>query len=226
MSPAGCRSSFIIFTLFNSGKTNYQLPITNYPIICVPSGNFGNLAAGILAHISGLPCEKFIAATNANDVIPQFLECGEMKIKSSVATLSNAMDVANPSNFVRILEIFNNDYLDLKEENESCQRIGRKDDQNDARSLRKIQLHSRPARRGRFLRARKISEIYPDRKGFFLETAHAIKFDSVEKIIGTCSEMPETVKNLFEKEKFKTEIEANYEDLKEILLEKFNTEVA
>ena len=60
----------------------------------------------------------------------------------------------------------------------------------------------------------------PNKKGIFLETAHAVKFDSVEKIIGTSGEMPETVKNLFKKEKFKTEIEANYEDLKEILLDK------
>ena len=61
----------------------------------------------------------------------------------------------------------------------------------------------------------------PAKKGFFLETAHPVKFDSVEKILGTSGEMPEAVKNLFEKEKNKTEIEANYEDLKEILLEKF-----
>ena len=74
------------------------------PIVCVPSGNFGNICAGILAHVSGLPVEKFIAACNANDVIPNFLQTGKLQTKPSVATLSNAMDVANPSNFVRVLK--------------------------------------------------------------------------------------------------------------------------
>ena len=89
------------------------------PVISVPSGNFGNICAGILAYISGLPVNKFIAATNANDIIPNFLKSGIMELKSSVATLSNAMDVANPSNFVRILEMFDRDYLNLREKMQS-----------------------------------------------------------------------------------------------------------
>ncbi len=93
---------------------NFKSEILN-PIVSVPSGNFGNICAGILAHVSGLPVKKFIAACNANDVIPNFVKTGKMENKLSVATLSNAMDVANPSNFVRILEIFDNDYLNLKE---------------------------------------------------------------------------------------------------------------
>ena len=84
------------------------------PVICVPSGNFGNVCAGILAHISGLPAKKIIAATNANDVIPKFMESGNLKPQQSVSTLSNAMDVGNPSNFVRILEIFQKDFAELK----------------------------------------------------------------------------------------------------------------
>jgi threonine synthase len=79
------------------------------PVISVPSGNFGNLAAGMLAYRSGLPVRKFIAACNANDVVPEFFRTGVYNSRSAVPTLSNAMDVGDPSNFVRILELFNGD---------------------------------------------------------------------------------------------------------------------
>ena len=76
------------------------------PVICVPSGNFGNICAGILARISGLPVTHFIAALNANDVVYRYLQHGLFEPRPAVATLSNAMDVGNPSNFIRILQIF------------------------------------------------------------------------------------------------------------------------
>ena len=190
------------------------------PTVCVPSGNFGNICAGILAHISGLPCERFIAACNANDVIPRFLRSGEMETKKSVATLSNAMDVANPSNFVRILEIFDNDYLNLKEKLEAVSIS----DEITAETMREVfekyNYVLDPHGAVGFYALEKYLEKNPHQKGIFLETAHPIKFDSVEKIIGTSGEMPETVKDLFSREKQSVEIEANYEDLKEILLKK------
>jgi len=197
----------------------WQNEIAN-PVICVPSGNFGNICAGILAHISGLPCEKFIAATNANDVIPNFLESGNMEIKSSVATLSNAMDVANPSNFVRILEIFGQNYLNLKEKMEAVS----VSDDTTAQTMRnvfeKYDYVLDPHGAVGFYALEKYLEKNHGKKGFFLETAHPIKFDSVEKIVGTYGEMPESVKDLFSKTKQSVEMDANYEDLKEILLKK------
>ncbi len=78
---------------------------TSSPVISVPSGNFGNICAGLLAHRSGLPVKHFIAACNANDVVTRYLETGNYLPQKSIATLSNAMDVGNPSNFVRILAI-------------------------------------------------------------------------------------------------------------------------
>ncbi len=192
------------------------------PIISVPSGNFGNICAGLLAHVSGLPCRKFIAATNANDVIPQFLESGEMKIKSSVVTLSNAMDVANPSNFVRILEIFEQDYLDLKEKIKAVS----VSDETTARTMREVFKKYRyvldPHGAVGFYALEKYLEENPDEKGFFLETAHPIKFDSVEKIIGTHGEPPDSVKKLFSRQKHSVEMDINYDDLKEILLGKID----
>ena len=83
------------------------------PVISVPSGNFGNICAGILAYRSGLPFQHFIAACNANNVVPKFMETQQYEPKNSVSTISNAMDVGNPSNFIRILEIFQHQFADL-----------------------------------------------------------------------------------------------------------------
>lgn len=189
------------------------------PIICVPSGNFGNICAGILAHISGLPVKKFIAATNANDVIPNFLQTGKMEEKSSVATLSNAMDVAKPSNFVRILEIFDNKYLNLKEKMESVSIS----DEQTAETMREVfkdygyilDPHGAVG-----FRALADYLAKNEGEGFFLETAHPIKFDSVEEIIGTFGETPESVKELFDRDKQSIEMKSNYDDLKSLLLER------
>ncbi len=211
---------FYYFYAFQQWQIRNPKPEIRNPIVSVPSGNFGNICAGILAHISGLPVEKFIAATNANDVIPQFLESGEMRITNSISTLSNAMDVANPSNFVRILEIFGQNYLNLKEKMQAVS----VSDEKTTETMREVYKNYRyildPHGAVGFYALEKYLEKHSDKKGFFLETAHPVKFDSVEKILGTYGEMPESVKNLFEKKKHKTEIETNYEQLKEILLGK------
>ncbi len=86
----------------------------NAPAIAVPSGNFGNICAGLLAQKSGLPIKHFIAACNANDTVPDFFKTGIYTPKKAIATISNAMDVGDPSNFVRILEMFNGPRTDLK----------------------------------------------------------------------------------------------------------------
>jgi threonine synthase len=83
-------------------------------VFAVPSGNFGNIGAGLLAWKMGLPVEQFIAATNANDTVPAFLSTGVYQPKPTVATLSNAMDVSSPSNWVRIADLFKNDTAELK----------------------------------------------------------------------------------------------------------------
>ena len=192
----------------------------NAPVICVPSGNFGNICAGILAHVSGLPVSKFIAATNANDVVPQYLQSGKLKTKSSVATISNAMDVGNPSNFARILEIFDNNFLNLKERLEAVS----VSDETTAQTMREVfDRHDYvldPHGAVGFHALEKYLEKSPTAKGFFLETAHPVKFDSVENIVGNGGAIPEAVKNLFSRPKQSVEIRANYEDLRKILLKK------
>ena len=187
-------------------------------VISVPSGNFGNLASGILAHISGLPVKQFIAACNANDVVPRFLQTADYQPRPSVATLSNAMDVGAPSNFVRILEIFNNDFIDVKAKLEAVsitdgttaatmrevyERYGYILDPHGAVGYRALADHL---------------EKHPGERGIFLETAHPVKFDLVNEIIGRQGEMPETVNNLFSKEKSSIEMDVDYDALREILL--------
>jgi threonine synthase len=195
---------------------------TENPVICVPSGNFGNICAGILAHITGLPCEKFIAATNANDVIPQFLQTGKMEEKSSVATLSNAMDVAKPSNFVRILEIFDHDFLNLKEKLEAISVSDKITVETMQRVYQNYNYVLDPHGAVGFYALEKYLEKHSTQKGFFLETAHPIKFDSVKQIVGTYGKTPDSVKELLLRPKQSVEISANYDELKSFLLTKLD----
>ena len=194
-------------------------PIQN-PVICVPSGNFGNICAGLLAKVSGLPCAGFIAATNSNDVVPQFLSSGEMPEKQSVATLSNAMDVASPSNFVRILEIFNKNFLSLKNNLEAVS----VSDEMTARTMRDIfEKHGYvldPHGAVGFYALNEYLKDHPTQKGFFLETAHPVKFDSVKEIVGTFGSVPPTIETLLKLPVNKIKIEADYDKLKRFLLNK------
>ena len=142
-----------------------------------------------------------------------------MSNKSSVPTLSNAMDVANPSNFVRILEMFEQDYLNLKEKMEAVS----VSDETTAKTMREVfekyNYVLDPHGAVGFYALEKYLEKNPHQTGFFLETAHPIKFDSVKEIIGTHGETPESVKDLFSRPKHSVETKANYNNLKEILLD-------
>ena len=190
------------------------------PIFSVPSGNFGNLAAGILAHLSGLPVKGFIAACNANDVVPRFLETGEYVPKPSVATLSNAMDVGDPSNFIRVLEIFDQNIESLKKTvmatsvsdaatsatiREVYEKYGYILDPHGAVAYRALEDHLKSDSR---------------QKGIILETAHPIKFESVAEILGRSPQVPTVVEDLFSKKKVSIEILRDYVDLKEVLISK------
>ena len=182
------------------------------PVISVPSGNFGNICAGILAHISGLPVEKFIAACNANDVIPRFMQTADLEPRPSVATLSNAMDVGDPSNFVRILEIFGRDFPSLKEKLEA---VSINDDTTAATMREVYEKYGYILDPHGAVGYRAIAD--DGRKGIFLETAHPVKFDSVEQILGTSGAMPEGIKELFKKEKESMQISSDYEELRAII---------
>ena len=190
------------------------------PVISIPSGNFGNICAGLLAHATGLPAAKFIAACNANDVVAQFLETGEMISKQAVASLSNAMDVANPSNFVRVLELFKNDVEKLK----SKMSVASVSDETTAGVMREVyekyDYVLDPHAAVGFFALEQYLKQNKNQKGIFLATAHPVKFDSVKEIVGTFGTTPKAVQELFTRPKQSVEMPVNYEDLKEILLSK------
>lgn len=191
------------------------------PVICVPSGNFGNICAGILAHQSGLPVKHFVAACNANDIVPCYLQTGNYQPKEAVATLSNAMDVGNPSNFVRILEIFRQEFENLKGKlsSYSISDVETKQTIEDVYSRYDYLLDPHGA--VGYLALERYLEDHKNEKGFFLETAHPVKFpDAVEVIIGKKIMVPDSVSYLLDKKKESTRIRADYQQLKDFLLSK------
>lgn len=197
----------------------------NPPVISVPSGNFGNICAGILANASGLPVKHFIAACNANDVATKYLQQTSIPIaigiepQTAVATLSNAMDVGNPSNFIRILEIFHHNYPELKNKLSS---YSISDEETIATIKRVYQDHNYlldPHGAVGYLSLERYLENNSGEKGFFLETAHPVKFpEAVEKITNKEIKIPLPVKDIMNKQKQSILMKAEYNNLKEYLL--------
>ena len=191
----------------------------NPPVIAVPSGNFGNICAGILAHVSGLPVKHFIAACNANDIVPNFMQTEKYEPKKAVATISNAMDVGNPSNFIRILEIFQHQFVNLKKVLSSCSIS----DQETKDTLQKVYQTEGylldPHGAVGYLALQQYLQNNPVEKGIVLETAHPVKFyDVVEPVIGEVVPIPEPVQQQLLLEKKSTKIAAEVDLLKRFLL--------
>ncbi|MCS6873280.1 MAG: threonine synthase [Pyrinomonadaceae bacterium] len=191
---------------------------TSAPVISVPSGNFGNLCALVFAHFSGLPCEKIIAACNANDTIPRFLKTGKMQIKPAIETLSTAMDIALPSNFVRIMEIFKNDLKKLKTKLHAVSISDEETVQAIKRVYQTFSYILDPHGAVGFAALEKYLE-QSHSKGFFLETAHPAKFDVVVKILGNdVLKIPEKLKNLLSRHKESIEIDVDHLKVKDLIL--------
>lgn len=186
-------------------------------IVSCPSGNFGNICAGIMAKKLGLPLTHFVASTNANDTVPRFLEKGVYDAKPSVATISNAMDVGNPSNFVRIQEMYNNDLSEFEKDFSSYTYT----DEETKFAMKNIHTNSgyvaEPHGAVGYLGLKKELEKQPNAIGFFLETAHPIKFlDVVEPILNVKLEIPKQIESVLGKEKISIKIKS-YEELKAFL---------
>lgn len=187
-------------------------------VISCPSGNFGNICAGILAKKLGLLIEHFVASTNINDTVPEFLKTGKYDPKPSKATISNAMDVGNPSNFIRIQELYDNDLENFKNDFSSYS-FSDEETQNAILEIyKKSNYIAEPHGAVGYLGLKKELKKYSNSIGIFLETAHPIKFlDSVEKIISVKLEIPAQIISILNKEKKSFKI-SNYEDLKAFLM--------
>jgi threonine synthase len=165
-------------------------------VVCTPSGNFGNLTAGLMAKRAGLPIAKFVAATNVNDVVPQYLETGRFTPRPSVRTIANAMDVGHPSNFERMLWLYRTDVESMRQD---IAGIGYRDE--DVRETIKRVYETRgylldphsaigymglTAYLGQVGREGQVGQV-----GIFLATAHPAKFrEIVEPIIGRGIQTP------------------------------------
>jgi len=191
------------------------------PVICVPSGNFGNICAGILAHFRGLSAEHFIAACNENDVVPQYLKTQKLESKETVATLSNAMDVGNPSNFVRILELFESHFENVKSKISGYSIDDEKTIQTIKEVYEKYNYLLEPHSAVAYTAMGQYLSENPSKKGFILGTAHPVKFpDAVEKATHTTIDLPESLEILMNKEKKSIEIQPYFAELKRFLLDK------
>ena len=203
---------FYFFFAYKELK-KYNKPL----IVSCPSGNFGNICAGIMAKKLGLPLTHFVASTNANDTIPRFLENGIYDAKPSIATISNAMDVGNPSNFVRIQEMYDNDLSKFEKDFSSYTYT----DEETKFAMKNIYTNSgyiaEPHGAVGYLGLKKELEKQPNSIGFFLETAHPIKFlDVVEPVLNVKLEIPKQIESVLGKEKVSIKIKS-FDDLKDFL---------
>ena len=189
-------------------------------VFSVPSGNFGNICAGLMAQQMGLPIDHFIASTNVNDSVPRYLESGTYDPLPTIPTLSNAMDVGNPSNFIRIQKIFNNDVVKMKKKLSGY----RYTDQETKKALKEIHdINGYIADPHGAVGYLGLKDYLAERKnshyGVFLETAHPVKFlDTVNKTLKIEVTIPERLKETLSKDKVSIPIR-DYNDLKSYLLD-------
>lgn len=186
-------------------------------VVCVPSGNFGNITAGLFAKRMGLPVKRFIAANNRNDIFYQYLKTGQYAPKPSVQTIANAMDVGDPSNFARILDLYEGSHDAIASEISG-------ETYTDDQIRETVQLTYDET--GYLLDPhgacgyRALSEnLQPGEVGVFLETAHPAKFlHTVEDIIGTDINIPEKLKAFMNGTKQSVPMSKNFMTFKEWLL--------
>ena len=198
-----------------------QLPGASSQVVCsVPSGNFGNLTAGLFAKRIGLPVTQFIAATNTNDVVPEFLRSGKLIPRASRRTVSNAMDVGNPSNFARIIDLYDNDLQAIRRDISGC-------GFSDEETLHT--MHDMEQRHGYLLDPHTAVGVlgwesfakqnHAATQGIVLATAHPAKFaETVARATGLRPEMPERLASLLDREKQSIPFPNRFSALQEFLL--------
>ena len=193
-----------------------KLGKTDNAVICVPSGNFGNITAGLFGKKMGLPVKRFIAANNRNDIFLEYLKTGQYNPRPSVATLANAMDVGDPSNFARVLDLYGHEHKAI------CAEIGgaRYTDEDITETIQACYKQT-----GYLLdphgacgyQALK-DMLHEGETGIFLETAHPAKFlSTVENIIGEKVAIPEKLQAFMRGTKQSVELSKEFDDFKAFL---------
>ena len=187
-------------------------------VICVPSGNFGNITAGLFGKRMGLPVKRFIAANNKNDIFYQYLQTGEYYPRPSVATIANAMDVGDPSNFTRVLDLYGHSHDAIAADISGATYT----DDQIRETIKKVYTET-----GYLLDPhgacgyRALEEgLKPDETGIFLETAHPAKFlETVEEVIEDKVEIPEKLQTFMKGEKQSVPMSKEFAEFKEYLLQ-------
>lgn len=185
--------------------------------ISVPSGNYGNLTAGLFSFLSGLKIDQFIASSNINKVVPEYLQTGNYLPRPSIQTLSNAMDVGNPSNFERMKYLFDSEYLFPQE------LLGYSFNDDQTRKIisevkKELGYLLDPHGAVGYLGLKNFLDENPDFTGILLETAHPAKFkETVEDVIGEPIDLPEGLLRIEVKEKKFKEIGRDYEEFREVI---------
>ena len=207
------KNSNITIQLDNNDKSN---------VYCVPSGNFGNITAGLLAKKMGLPIDKIIGATNSNDAVPNFFKNNIYKSKLSISTISNAMDVGDPSNLIRIMDIYK--YVENLKNDMNCWSFNdNSTKQCIIETMNSKQYLLDPHSAIGLLGLQKyMKEISFNINAIFLGTAHPGKFaDIIEPIIKKHVIIPETLSNVIKKEKKSKFMNNDYKEFYDYLIQTF-----
>lgn len=207
------------FYYFNAYAQMKQREKADNLVFCVPSGNFGNITAGLFGKRMGLPVKRFIAANNANDIFYQYLQTGIYSPRPSIPTIANAMDVGDPSNFARILDLYHNNYNDIRAEisgvwfnddkirntiEVTFEKTGYILDPHGACGFRAL-----------------LEGIEKDENGVFLETAHPVKFkDTVEPLIHRHINIPARLSEFMSRSKQSIELGKDFAGFKSYLMNK------
>lgn len=196
-----------------------RLGLADNAVICVPSGNFGNITAGLFGKRMGLPVKRFIAANNRNDIFYQYLLTGVYSPRPSVATLANAMDVGDPSNFARVLDLYGHSHSAICADISGCTY----NDEQISASIKdcyKTNGYILDPHGACGYQALK-DGLKPGETGIFLETAHPAKFlEKVEAILGTKVEIPQKLQEFMKGTKQSVDMTKEFTDFKAFLLKK------
>lgn len=203
--------------LKKTGKLSWSENGKSNLVVCVPSGNFGNITAGLFAARMGLPIKHFIASNNANDVFFKYLQTGDYQPMPSRQTLANAMDVGDPSNFARILALYDNRWESIKSDISGATypdpRI--RETMKDCHASTGYVLDPHGACGYQALK----EQLGHDEVGVFLETAHPAKFkETVDNILGTDIAIPRRLQNFMKGEKKSVEMANDFESFKKFLM--------
>ncbi len=205
------------FYYFNAYAQLKRMGLSDNVVMCVPSGNFGNITAGLFGKKMGLPIKRFIASNNRNDIFFEYLKTGEYKPRPSVSTLANAMDVGDPSNFARVLDLYGHSHAAISADISGA----RYDDEQIAATVKSVYAET-----GYLLDPHGacgyqalVEQLKPGETGVFLETAHPAKFkDTVEAIIGDAVVIPSALEAFMKGTKQSIPMSRDFADFKAFLL--------